>query len=121
REPKHLLAGVARCGRPTDAIDEEGEPIPCGGKMVRAPGRWTTTKTGGTKRQPPSYVCNECYRVRRKQDLVDALVEGVVIGRLQMPDAAQLLTQGDPAALHAARDAMEAIDARMANAADMFA
>src|SRR5690606_9629008 len=59
REPKHLLAGIARCGRPTDALDENGEPIPCGGKMVRAPGRWTTTKTGGTKRQPPSYVCNE--------------------------------------------------------------
>jgi len=121
REPKHLLAGVARCGRPTDALDDEGEPIPCGGKMVRAPGRWTTTKTGGTKRQPPSYVCNECYRVRRKQDLVDTLVEGIVLGRLQMPDAAQLFTQGDPAALQAARDAVEAIDARMANAADMFA
>src|SRR5690606_27356235 len=103
REPKHLLAGIARCGRPTDALDDEGEPIPCGGKMVRAPGRWTKTKTGGTKRQPPSYVCGQCFRVRRKQDLVDTLVEGIVVGRLQMPDAAQLFAQGDPAALQAAR------------------
>ncbi|WP_347756829.1 recombinase family protein [Agrococcus sp. ProA11] len=107
RAPKHLLAGIARCGK-------------CGAKMKRAPGRLTTTKTG-KKRQPPSYSCLECYGVRRKQDLVDALVEGVVVGRLQMPDAAQLFTQGDPAALQAARDSIEAIDARLANAADLFA
>ena len=52
---------------------------------------------------------------------VDALVEGIVVGRLQMPDAAQLFATGDPAALQEARDTIEAIDARLANAADMFA
>lgn len=108
RAPKYLLGGIARCGL-------------CGGVMRRAVGRMTTTKTGGAKRQPPSYVCGECYRVRRKQSDVDALVEGIVVGRLQMPDAAELFTQGDPAALQQARDNIEAIDARMANAADMFA
>jgi site-specific DNA recombinase len=108
RAPKYLLGGIARCGR-------------CGGVMARAVGRTTTTKKGGAKRQPPSYVCSECYRVRRKQEFVDAVVEGIVVGRLQMPDAAQLFTTGDPAALQEARDTIEAIDARLANAADMFA
>lgn len=107
RAPKYLLAGIAVCGK-------------CGAKMKRAPGRMTTTKAG-TKRQPPAYTCMECYGVRRKQDSVDTLVEGMVVGRLQMPDAAQLFTQGDPAALQAARDSLDAIDARLANAADMFA
>ncbi|TFC34990.1 recombinase family protein [Cryobacterium sp. TMT2-14] len=108
RAPKYLLGGIARCGR-------------CGGGMARANGRMTTTKAGGSKRQPPSYVCSECYRVRRKQDDVDALVEGIVVGRLQMPDAAQLFATGDPAALQEARDTIEALDARLSNAADMFA
>jgi hypothetical protein len=59
--------------------------------------------------------------VRRKQDLVDALVEGVVVGRLQMPDAAQLFAKGDPAALEQTRAALESIDARLENAADLYA
>ena len=59
RAPKYLLGGIARCGR-------------CGGVMARAVGRTTTTKKGGAKRQPPSYVCAECHRVRRKQSDVDA-------------------------------------------------
>lgn len=108
RAPKYLLGGIARCGR-------------CGGVMARAVGRTTITKKGGAKRQPPSYVCSECYRVRRKQEFVDALVEGILVGRLQMPDAARLFSTGDPAALQEARDKIEAVDARLANPADMFA
>lgn len=108
RAPKYLLGGIARCGL-------------CGGVMVRAVGRVTTTKAGGTKRQPSSYACSACYRVRRKQALVDELIEGIVVGRLQMPDAAHLFTRGDPVALSEAREAIEAFDARLANAADMFA
>lgn len=108
RSPKYLLGGIARCGR-------------CGGDMGRAVGRMTTTKRGGIKRQPPSYVCKECFRVRRKQEFVDTLVEGIVLGRLQMPDAAQLFAKGDPAAVQAARDSIEAVDARLANAADLYA
>jgi DNA invertase Pin-like site-specific DNA recombinase len=108
RAPKYLLGGIARCGR-------------CGGGMVRAVGRMTTTKTGGAKRQPPSYVCGECYRVRRKQADVDVLVEGIVVGRLQMPDAAQLFAQGDPAVLTEAQKALAAVDARLMSAADLYA
>ena len=108
RAPKYLLGGIARCGR-------------CGGVMVRAVGRMTRQSNGTAKRQPPSYVCGECYRVRRKQDLVDALVEGIVVGRLQMPDAAQLFATGDPSALEQARAALESIDARLENAADLYA
>jgi len=108
RAPKYLLGGIARCGR-------------CGGAMVRAVGRMTRQANGGAKRQPPSYVCSQCFKVRRKQDLVDALVEGIVVGRLQMPDAAQLFATGDPAALEHARATLEAIDARLSNAADLYA
>ena len=108
RAPKYLLGGIARCGR-------------CGGMMARAVGRMQRQANGNVKRQPPSYVCSECYRVSRKQSDVDALVEGTVVGRLQMPDAAQLFATGDPEALQEARDTIEALDARLANAADMFA
>jgi len=108
RAPKYLLGGIALCGL-------------CGGVMRRAVGRVTRQSNGTAKRQPPSYVCSECYRVRRKQDLVDALVEGVVVGRLQMPDAAQLFAKGDPAALEQTRAALESIDARLENAADLYA
>ncbi|KIP95847.1 hypothetical protein RU09_00340 [Microbacterium sp. MEJ108Y] len=121
RTPKYLLGGIARCGRSTGALDEPGKPVECGGVMVRAVGRKTRQANGNEKRQPPSYVCSECYRVRRKQDSVDDAVDRVLIGRLQMPDAAALFTQGDPATLQEARDTIEALDARLANAADMFA
>lgn len=121
RAPKYLLGGIARCGRSDGARDQAGEPVECGGVMVRAVGRKTTTKTGGAKHQPPSYVCSECYRVRRKQEDVDKVVQALVIGRLQMPDAALLFSQGDPAALQEARDTIDALDARLANAADMYA
>ncbi|QYG11515.1 recombinase family protein [Microbacterium sp. PAMC22086] len=121
RQPKYLLSGIARCGRPTGALDDAGEPLLCDGVMVRGVGRTTRQANGRTKKQPSSYVCSECYRVRRKQSNVDDLVEGIVVGRLQMPDAARLLSQGDPAALQAARDTLGLIDARLADAADIFA
>lgn len=121
RQPKYLLSGIARCGRPTGALDDAGEPVLCDGVMVRGVGRTTRQANGNSKKQPSSYVCSECYRVRRKQSNVDDVVEGIVLRRLQRPDAAKLFTQGDPDALQQARDAVEAIDARMANAADMYA
>lgn len=121
RTPKYLLGGIARCGRQTGALDDAGEPVLCGGVVVRAVGRKTRQSNGNFKRQPPSYVCSECYRVRRKQSDVDAVVEGIVVGRLQMPDAAQLFATGDPAALEQARADVASVDARLANAADLFA
>lgn len=85
---------------------------------MRIPAGTNSVTTGG---RHPSYVCKECFRVRRKQSDVDSLVEGIVVGRLQKPDAAQLFAQGDPLALRDARDSIETLDARLANAADMFA
>jgi site-specific DNA recombinase len=108
RAPKYLLGGIARCGR-------------CGGVMARSGGRMSRQANGNEKRQPPSYVCTECHRVRRKQADVDALVEGVVVGRLQMPDAAELFATGDPDALQEAREKIATTDDLLANAADMYA
>ncbi|MDT0179190.1 recombinase family protein [Microbacterium sp. ARD31] len=121
RTPVHLLSGLAVCGRCDGTVDAAGEPVLCGGRMVRAPGRMTTTKSGGTKRQPPSYVCVACHRVRRKQQQVDEFVTEVILRRLEQPDAAQLFSRGDAGAAKQARDAMDAIDARLATAADQFA
>lgn len=109
RTPKYLLGGIALCGR-------EG----CGGVMRRLVGRIATTRSG-TRRQPPAYSCGECHRVRRKQDLVDAVVEGIIIGRLQRPDALDMFATGDDNAVAVARTAIEAIDARLSNAADAYA
>lgn len=108
RAPKYLLGGIARCGL-------------CGGIVARAVGRNQRQANGNIKRQPPSYVCTECHRVRRKQSDVDALVEGIVVGRLQMPDAAQFFAQGDPALLTDAQKRAEAVASRLINAADLYA
>jgi len=107
RSPKYLLGGIARCGK-------------CGGVVVRLVGRMTRTSTG-TKRQPPAYACSECHGVRRKQDLVDAVVEGIVVRRLEQPDALDLFSRGDESAVADSRAALEAIDARLSNAADAYA
>lgn len=121
RTPVHLLSGVATCGRCDGTVGADGELVPCGGRMVRAPGRMTSTKSGGAKRQPPAYVCVECHRVRRKQSEVDEFVTEVILRRLEQPDAAQLFSRGDAGAAQVARDAIAAIDARLATAADQFA
>lgn len=64
---KYLLSGYARCGR-------------CGTVMFATP-----VAAGGV-----AYRCRGCY-VTRRADLVDAVVEAVIVGRLERPDAAQLL------------------------------
>lgn len=107
RSPKYLLGGIARCGK-------------CGGVMVRLVGRMTRTNAG-TKRQPPAYACSECHGVRRKQDLVDAIVEGAIVHYLEQPDALESFRVGDEGAASTARAALDAIDARLSNAADAYA
>ncbi|MHC3000362.1 recombinase family protein [Microbacterium sp. HJ5] len=108
RPAQHLLSGLAECGK-------------CGGRMRRLSGRLATTKSGGTKRQPPAYGCPACHGVRRKQSDVDGYVEGVLLRRLERPDAFDLITDGDDGAAAAARDAIGAIDARLSSAADAYA
>nr|WP_302477668.1 zinc ribbon domain-containing protein [Aeromicrobium stalagmiti] len=101
-EVVHLLSGIAKCGR-------------CGGAMRGAPANRT-----GNKRQPRAYFCASCYKVRRKADSVDEVVEGVVVARLSRPDAVGLFG-GNPDAMRRARDEASAIESRMEIAADQFA
>jgi site-specific DNA recombinase len=106
---KYLLSGIARCGL-------------CGGIMRRQIGRTTTSKTtGATKRQPPSYNCSECFKVRRAQLPVDDMVSELVIRRLSQPDAVDLFTVGDSSQAKESQESLNAIDAKLDIAADQFA
>ena len=95
---RYLLSGIATCGR-------EG----CGGKMRRSVGR---VENG--HRQPPSYSCNTCYRVRRKEEDVDFVVVGKVIARLMGKDAIKLFQTGDPLAEAQARTEIAALEKKLA-------
>lgn len=108
RTPRHLMSGLAVCGR-------------CGGSMKRLAG-WAP-KDGGPKSKAvkPAYACTACFKVRRLQEPVDELVTEVVLQRLERPDAAELFSRGDAGAARDARDAIAAVDARLATAADQFA
>ncbi len=75
---KHLLSGLALCGR-------------CGGPMRATPGTVHRGKTIA-----PRYQCKGCMKVARKQDLVDELVEGAAVLRLQEPDTLRALASGQP-------------------------
>lgn len=105
---KYLLTGIARCGL-------------CGGTMRRLEGRLQKGKSGGTKRQPPAYSCSECFKVRRNQDKTEETVVATVVARLSKPDAASLFDTGDPGEALAALSELDALDARLATAADSFA
>lgn len=103
--PKYLLAAIAVCGL-------------CGGKMRRLVGNYNA-KTGKTMQ--PAYSCRDCFKIRRKQSLVDDIVTGAVIGRLQRPDLLAELTAGDPGALEGSKQELATLEARLAVAADQFA
>lgn len=107
RTPVHLLSGLAVCGR-------------CGGRMKRIPG-WTPRPGQKSKPVKAAYACGTCHKVRRIQEPVDSFVTEVILRRLEQPDAGQLFSRGDEGAAQQARDAIEAIDARLATAADQFA
>lgn len=108
--PKYLLGGIAICGR-------------CGGRMRRVIGRIEMEKrTGKKRRQPPAYQCSECFRVRRKQESVDAVVEATMIARLSRPDAVAAIAKdahkGEATRL---RKEIRAVDTKLNVAADQFA
>jgi DNA invertase Pin-like site-specific DNA recombinase len=107
RTPRHLMSGLAVCGR-------------CGGSMKRLAG-WAPKEGPKTKVVKPAYACTECFKVRRLQEPVDELVTEVVLRRLERPDAAELFSRGDAGAARDAREAIAAVDARLATAADHFA
>lgn len=109
--PKHLLSGIAWCGRCADTL---------GGRVIRLPA-WTP-KPGQTSRATKAaYACNTCHKVRRLQEPVEELVTEYVLQRLEREDAAELFATGDPAVVKDARAAIAAATARLASAADMFA
>ncbi|WP_235499998.1 recombinase family protein [Aeromicrobium sp. Leaf289] len=99
---KHLLSGIAICGN-------------CGERL-----RGAAEHRYGKKKQPRSYACQNCYKVRRKADAVDEVVEALVIARLERPDAADLFA-GDSDAMTRATSEKLAIEARLDLLADQFA
>lgn len=130
---KYLLSGIAicgRCGRCAEHVGDYDPPacdacdaaVDAAGRMRRQVGRSTGKLADGTtvKRQPPSYACTDCFKVRRKQEPVDELVVDVLLARLAEGDVATLLA-GDPDTAREARATIAAIDAKLDIAADQFA
>lgn len=103
-ERKHLLTGIARCGR-------------CEGPMI--------VNVGGNQARmglrPSAYVCKSCTRVVRSQIPVEQFVESVMIARLQLPDALAALSQGDPLEVERSRAKIAGLEARLELAADEYA
>lgn len=69
---KHLGTGLFRCGR-------EG----CDGRM----------RVHQHPRRPNEYACRDCFRLSRRQESVDELVERLLVARLSQPDVLQLLAE----------------------------
>lgn len=102
-EPKHLLSGIALCGR-------------CGTAM-----RPNIHKARPDRSQRgAAYVCPGCMKVTRQIAAVDEVVEAVMIGRLSRPDVLAHLA-ATPDALRTAMSTRDAILARMDTAADDYA
>ncbi|GAA1209170.1 recombinase family protein [Microbacterium maritypicum] len=130
---KYLLSGIAicgRCGRCPEHLGDYDPPacnlcdsaVAAAGRMKRQVGRSAGSLADGTpKRQPPSYACTHCFKVRRKQEPVDDLVVDVLLARLSQPDALPLLSSGDPESVREAQRTITAIDAKLDVAADQFA
>ena len=72
---KYLLSGICQCGK-------------CGKKMFASPVK-------GKGREWMVYRCFGGYCMTRRLDLVDQVVEGVTVGVLSRPDAAELFTSGE--------------------------
>jgi site-specific DNA recombinase len=74
----HLLSAIARCGA-------------CGGPMTVGKGR----AHKGVRKS--LYRCRHCQRIARGQASVDDLVTRVILARLALPDASDLLAEPDRA------------------------
>ncbi len=99
---RHLLSwGIGECGV-------------CGAKL-RA-----VTKRGRHGRPLDLYVCDGKGCVGRSEPSVDEFVREVVIGRLSQPDALDWLIGDDEQARHYS-DQVDALNRRLAEAADAFA
>lgn len=103
RAPAHLLSGIARCGR-------------CDGRMRLNPGGTHKGKTIA-----PRYHCADCFRVGRKQEVVDDVVVEAIVARLSRPDAVRALASGRPERAEKLSKLIAEAEARMDLAADGFA
>jgi ribosomal protein L34E len=109
--PRHLLSGIAWCGLCGETL---------GGRMKRLP-PWSPKPGQKSKPVKAAYACGTCHKVRRMQVPVDELVTEWMLQRLEREDVADLFASRDPDALTDAREALAAVTARLASAADMFA
>lgn len=97
-EPKFLLSGLAGCGR-------------CGERMFASP-------MSNRGKRYMGYRCPACY-LSRRLDLVDEVVTAVVLGRLSMPDAGDLLARTEDVA--ALREQAGELRQRRDDLADLLA
>ncbi|MBN6037451.1 recombinase family protein [Amycolatopsis sp. 195334CR] len=106
---KHLLVGIGLCGKVI--TDEDGTERMCGAKVRLINNRGT-----------PSYACSRKFCVARTKWLVDEFVTDVVIGRLERPDAAELLAQPeDKSEVEELRQKAAGLRARLAGFVDAAA
>jgi DNA invertase Pin-like site-specific DNA recombinase len=97
---KHLLSGIARCGRCAD-----------GGRIVTIP----------SQHGRRVYVCSGCYRIRRRVEPVDDWVTGHVLALLASPQAVEMLTGPDDEAAAAAAGEVTRLRERLDDAAASYA
>ena len=75
---RHLLVGIARCG------------------LCEKQGRLSTMDVSSAhKTRKPTYRCRDCFGVIRLAEKVDEHVEALVVARLSMDDAQDLLTDAN--------------------------
>lgn len=96
-EIKHLLSGLAQCGK-------------CGGAM----------RPNISANRKPAYACTGCMKLTRQMDPVHDVVNAVMVARLSKPDVLAHMAE-KPDALKAAVTSRDALLARMDTAADSFA
>jgi DNA invertase Pin-like site-specific DNA recombinase len=98
RPTRHLLSGIARCSV-------------CGGRLF------------GTKEpRGPVYKCESRAHIVRRAEPIDALVIGVILGRLARPDAADLIARADTREeIAELREEEAALRARLDGLAEAFA
>jgi len=104
-EPKHLLSGIALCGRPG-----------CGAAL--RPNIHKPRPDG--KQRGPGYACPVCMKLTRQMGPVDSVVNDFMVAYLTKFDLRSTVGES-PDALGAALDARDAVLARMDNVADSFA
>ncbi|SPM40551.1 hypothetical protein A4G27_05435 [Mycobacterium numidiamassiliense] len=101
RARKHLLSGIARCGR-------EGCGAPLGSAI--------------SSRGQRQYACNRCQKISRDADKLDEMVIARVVGWLSREDAADLLRPPiDPVDAESLREERQALEARLEQLGREFA